>query len=203
MRVPLRGRKVRSTVSGADSFGEVAGQDQGSARDDSPLIEWIVDRPGLRLGLGDSVNYMGDADLVFSHLYGPLPPQLIGKPAIVNLFGNKKARGEEWCGAELHKVSKWATGLTNTIFVANLEPRALDLEDMIEDEFARGRGWFPLGLCERLLGEYAEPHMTVFDGFMGRGTVGKACIHAALELNFVGIDRDPARVVIAREYLGC
>lgn len=41
----------------------------------------------------------------------------------------------------------------------------------------------------------------VFDGFMGRGTVGK--VARELKLNFVGIDRDHGRIAIAREYLGC
>lgn len=169
------------------------------------MIEWIVDRPGLRLGLGDSVNYTGDADVVFSHLYGPLPPQLIGKPAIINLFGNKKAKGEEWCGAELHEVSKWAKDLTNTIYVANTSAPKIDLTDLVEDEFAPRRGWFPVELCTRMICAVGEGTMSVgdcvFDGFMGRGTVGMAC--KMIGIGFVGIDRDPARVVIARDYLGC
>jgi len=167
------------------------------------LIEWVVDRPGLRLGLGDSVNYTGDADLVFSHLYGPLPKQLIGKPAIINLFGNKREAAERWCGAELHEVSKWATGLTNTIYVANMPfVPTWDLRDVVEDEFAPGRGWFPEELCEAVL--TGQPALraggVVWDGFMGRGTVGR--VAQRLGNGFVGIDRDPDRLTIAREYLG-
>lgn len=166
----------------------------------------MVDHPGLRLGLGDSVNYTGDADLVFSHLYGPLPKQLIGKPAIINLYGNKKAIAEEWCGAELHEVSKWAKGLTNTVYVANVGPISkVDLTDLIEDEFAPRRGWFPLELCLRMfdavLRGTASSGDLVFDGFMGRGTVGRMC--QSVGVGFAGIDRDPERVQIAKEYLGC
>lgn len=164
----------------------------------------MVDQPGLRLGLGDSVNYTGDADLVFSHLYGPLPHQLVGKPAIVNVFGNKREAAERWCGAELHEVSKWGRGLTNTVYAANValaEP--CGLTDLEEDEFAPGRGWFPEALVNRLLCYVPFPkgEITVFDGFMGRGTVGKVARQRVM--SFVGIDRDPARVVIAKEYLGC
>jgi hypothetical protein len=158
----------------------------------------VVDRPGLRLGLGDSVNYTGDADLVFSHVYGPLPKQLIGKPAIINVYGNKKARAEEWCGTELYEVSKWAKGLTNTIYVANLSLPPIDLSCFVEDEFAPGRGWFPESLCQSIL-TWIDNKGTVFDGFMGRGTVGKVAMKYGL--SFVGIDRDPARVQIAKEYL--
>lgn len=162
----------------------------------------MVDQPGLRLGLGDSVNYEGDADLVFSHLYGPLPKQLIGKPAIINLYGNKKAKAEEWCGAELFEVSKWAKGLTNTIFVANMPiVPAHDLRGLIEDEFTPGRGWFPEELCEVML--TGSPALryggVVFDGFMGRGTVGR--VARRLGNQFVGIDRDPSRVEIAKDYI--
>lgn len=162
----------------------------------------MVSQPGLRLGLGDSVNYTGDADLVFSHLYGPLPKQLIGKPAIVNLYGNKKSRAEEWVGCELHEVGKWAKG-TNTIYVANLPPTEVIIEDLVEDEFAPGRGWFPEELVRRLMQEgfCRGEHETIFDGFMGRGTVGRWCM--TWGKTFVGIDRDPARVQTAREYLGC
>lgn len=161
----------------------------------------MVDQPGLRLGLGDSVNYTGDADLVFSHLYGPLPKQMIGKPAIVNLYGNKKAKAEEWCGAELFEVSKWAKGLTNTIYVANMPVPQHDLRNLVEDEFAPNRGWFPEELCEVLLtGSLALRYGgVVFDGFMGRGTVGRVARRLGNE--FVGIDRDPERVEIAKGYI--
>lgn len=152
------------------------------------------------MGLGDSVDYLGDADLVFSHLYGPLPPQLIGKPAIINVFGNKREKAEEWCGAALHEVSKWGNGLTNTIYVANRTVPNVDLSAFVEDEFEPGRGWFPEEMV-RLLFTWSQIFTddTVFDGFMGRGTVGKIALDVGFR--FVGIDRDPARVDIAREYL--
>jgi hypothetical protein len=137
---------------------------------------------------------------VFSHLYGPLPPQLIGKPAIINVYGNKQAKAAEWAGAELVEVSKWAKGLTNTIYVANMpEFPAHDLRELVEDEFEPGRGWFPEALCERLMTGISGG--TVFDGFMGRATVGKVALR--LGCSFVGIDINPERVSIAREYLGC
>lgn len=125
-------------------------------------------------------------------------------------MGNKKAKAEEWCGAELHEVSKWARGGTNTIYAANFPGgmHRFGLTDLVEDEFAPGRGWFPLALPEffinllKGISDYGfDRDLTVFDGFMGRGTVGKACRNHGQ--NFVGIDRNPARVAIAREYLGC
>lgn len=167
------------------------------------MIEWVVDQPGLRLGLGDSVDYDGDADLVFSHLYGPLPKQLIGKPAIVNVYGDRWAQAERWCGADLHEVSKWGHGLMNTIYVANMEAvPSFDLRDCAEDECAPGKGWFPEEMCLVLLTGHRSLRFggAVFDGFMGRGTVGRAALK--LGNTFVGIDRDPARVALAQQYLG-
>lgn len=181
-----------------------AGHGVGAEGDDRALIDWVVDQPGLRLGLGDSVNYAGDADLVFSHLYGPLPKQLIGKPAIVNVYGNKREAAERWCDAELHEMGKWGKGHTNTIYSANLPTLAAPIWNLVEEEFAPGRGWMPVELplfiLDTLRGCNAlENIRTVVDGFMGRATVGKACRVSGF--SFVGIDRDPVRVAIAREYL--
>lgn len=136
-----------------------------------------------------------------------MPKQFIGKPAIINVFGNKREAAQRWCGAQLHEVSKWAKGLTNTIYTANFvfeDDLRVVIERLVEDEFAPGRGWFPAELPDTLLIEFLRQRevasITVFDGFMGRGTVGKSCLD--LNCDFVGIDRDPERVAIAREYLG-
>jgi hypothetical protein len=97
-------------------------------------------------------------------------------------------------------VSKWGRGLTNAIYVCNLDPNYIYLTDLVEDEFASNRGWFPEELVERLLVGQVNPGDTIIDLFMGRGTVGK--VAQMLGIDFVGIDRDPARVQIARKYLG-
>jgi hypothetical protein len=201
MRVPFRGRGLSRKLRGSDRAAEVAGHGDG-AGSNSNKIEWVVDDSNIRLGLGDSVNYDGDADLVFSHVYGPLPPQLIGKPAIVNVYGNKKAKAEEWVGAELHELGKWATGHTNTVYVANMLPWECPIGDLIEEEFVPRKGWMPLALPLTILeGVRGHSVRTVFDGFMGRGTIGRAAVQ--MGLRFVGIDREPERVAMAREYLGC
>lgn len=170
------------------------------------MIEWVVDQPGLRLGCGDSAEYDGDADLVFSHLYGPLPKQLVGKPAIINVYGDRKAKAEEWCGAELHLMGQWGCGMANAVYSANLPSWQSPIYDLVEDEFAAGRGWFPEELPRtifetlRIWQHDFRSVRTVFDGFMGRGTVAK--VTRELGLNFVGVDRDPARVALAQQYLG-
>lgn len=155
----------------------------------------------------NATAYRGGADLVFTNPYAPLPPHLCGKPSIVSLFEGKGCRrelAEGWLGgAPLFEIGRWGSALANTVYVANLPPREVDLTDLVEDVHEPGRGWFPLALCERLLDLYSDhwrPGRRVWDGFMGRGTVGAAC--RARGLRFIGIDIDPERVRLARRYLG-
>lgn len=167
------------------------------------MIDWVVDRPELRLGCGDSAGFDGAADLVLSHLYGPLPPQLVGRPAVVNVVAGKEDAAARWAGRPLRRIGQWGQRLPNIVLTANLPEVGVDLSDLAEEEFRPGRGWFPLELPLRLLGaiRHLVPGGIVFDGFMGRGTVGKAALQ--LGYRFVGVDLDPARVALAREYVGC
>lgn len=150
---------------------------------------------------GDASLWQGKADLIFTHPYAMLPHCLRGVPAIINVHGDKKAKAEEWVGAQLHWIGNWGRQMQNAVYVAHLPLTMIDLSDLVEEEFAPGRGWFPLDLPLRLLGIYAPPTITVWDGFCGRGTVGKAC--QQLGLSYIGIDKNLERVELAREYLGC
>src|SRR5204863_9157240 len=103
----------------------------------------------------------------------------------------------------LAPIGAWGGAAPNVVYVANLPVRTLRLDDLVEDEFEPGRGWFPLALPERLLDLYADhlpARALVWDGFCGRATVGRAALSRGLR--YVGIDRDPARIVLARAYLG-
>lgn len=152
----------------------------------------------IKLSCGDASKSDADADLVFCHPYATLPPQLIGKPSIINLCGKKKQIAQEWVGTDLWEISKWGR-VPNTLYVANLPVEEIDLTDLIEDEIEPGNGFMPLELPLRVLRVYGRSGLTVWDGFMGRGTIGKAC--QMLGMNYVGIDIDPKRFEIAREYL--
>jgi len=147
----------------------------------------------------DASQWSGDADLIFTGPYAPLPECLRGKPAIISNFAHRKELCERHIGGELHEFGSGSNGLRSRIWVSNLPIIKIDLEDLIEEEFVPGRGWFPLDLPLRLLSVYGRKGMTIWDGFMGRGTVGKAC--QMLDMNFIGLDIDPDRVQIAREYL--
>lgn len=162
----------------------------------------------VTIGEGDASRWDGaGVDLIFTHPYGPLPRQLRGLPAIVNLYHNPKVRrsvlieiASGWLGSAITPLGHWGRGHRNTVYVANLPVVEVGIGDLVEDEFEPGRGWFPLELPLRLLGVYGRPGMTVWDGFMGRGTVGKAC--QELGLGYVGLDIRPERVALARDYLG-
>lgn len=154
----------------------------------------------LELIHGNATDFVGSADVVFCNPYAMLPKCLHGKPSIISLYEGKGPRreiAEEWIGgSRLRMVSYWGRGLKNTIYVANLDTVKVDLTDLVEDP----PGWFPLDLVRRMLDAYAwPPGTTVWDGFMGRGTVGRVC--AERGFNFIGMDFNNKRVEMARGYL--
>jgi len=154
------------------------------------------------LSVGDAAAWTGHADLVLTNPYGPLPACLHAVPAIVSNFAERKARCEAWIGGRpLLEVSAWGEGMRNRVWVAGLAVLDLDLTDLTEDHdgLDAAHGWFPLALPMRLLAAYGQPGWTVWDGFMGRGTTGRAALE--LGMTFVGIDRDPARVALATGYV--
>lgn len=155
----------------------------------------------VKLEQGDASAWVGEADMVLTNPYAPLPMAAVGLPMLITHFSNRKTRCEDYVNAELFEIGRWGNGLTHSVWVANTPAFKVEVSDLVEEEFEPGRGWFPPELPLRLLREYAVKGSTILDPFMGRGTVGKAC--QQLGLNFIGIDRDPARVEIAREYLGC
>lgn len=159
----------------------------------------------MTLICGDATAWNGPRpDLVFTHPYAPLPEAVRGVPAIVNLYEGRvrrQADAERWVSAPLVRFGSWGRGLHNTVYLAGLPIKDVDIGDLVEEEFAPGRGWMPLDLPLRLLRAYACSGITVWDGFCGRGTIGKAC--KMLNMNYVGIDVDPERIAIARKYLGC
>lgn len=159
----------------------------------------------IRLIHGDASAYTGPADFVFTHPYAMIPAHLQRLPMLVNLAlprgheAERIADAERWCGSRLTPLSDWAKDGWNTVFCANLPARTVGLTDLRAVE----EGWFPEELPRRLFALYADvipPGAVVWDGFMGRGTVGKVALE--LGYGFVGIDNRADRVAHAREYLG-
>ena len=50
-----------------------------------------------------------------------------------------------------------------------------------------------------LIEMYTSPGQTVWDGFMGRGTIGKMCIETGRK--YVGVEELPQHVGLALDYL--
>lgn len=98
-------------------------------------------------------------------------------------------------------IGRW--GERNFVYVENLPHREIELSHFVEDGGDRGCGFMPLELPLTLFELYADfikPGMTVWDGFMGRGTIGLAALMRGM--NYIGIDKDPRRVEIAKSYIG-
>src|SRR5512139_3196614 len=141
---------------------------------------------------GNATDWVGEADLVLTTPYAPLPNCLRGKPTIIVQKDRDwhKRNAENWTAADLTRIGGYNDV---AVYVANLPPIAFCFDGLKDGEF------FPLELPLTLLATYGRPGMAVWDGFMGRGTVGMAC--AMLDMNFIGIDIDPKRVEIAKRYL--
>jgi hypothetical protein len=119
-------------------------------------------------------------------------------------FADRLEAMQTFAGAKLTEIGRWHRG-TQAVWVANLDPVALDLEFLSAEEVKTGSGFWPLDLPVRLLETFAPrcgvtPGMTVWDGFAGRGTTGKAC--QLLGYRFVGVDISAERVTLAKRYLG-
>lgn len=154
-------------------------------------------------GMGE--NFAGPCDLVFTHLYGQLNTALKGKPMLLSGFAQRKSAYQMWSFAELSLVGTWGKKQDQAVWSANMPAFTVNIADLVEDEFAENRGWFPLELPRRLLAACVEPDkfssLIVADPFMGRGTIGKAVLERGG--SFIGVDRDKQRVKLASVYLGC
>lgn len=159
----------------------------------------------MTLTHGRAQDYTGTADLVFTHPYGPLPPQLRTVPAVINLHiprgqeRTRRAAAERWVGGRLDPIGRWAA---NVLFVARLPGGVLDLSDLEPARHYPGGGCFPEEMVARVLmfyGDLIPDGGLIWDGFMGRGTVGR--VARRMGYSFVGIDYRRDRYEFATEYL--
>jgi hypothetical protein len=145
------------------------------------------------LYVGRAEDFEGDADLILSNIYGPLPSHLRNKPMLIANFVKRHALCEEWCGVKLNLVSLWEDGRC-AVWAGNTKVKSVDLTSCRSEDI-----YFPLSLPLALLRKYGKKGMTVWDGFCGRGTVGKAC--QELGINFIGGDIDEQQIEISKKYL--
>lgn len=158
----------------------------------------VIAGDGVRVYHGKAEDWDGgeSIDLVFTNPYGPMPAALRDTPALYHQWVHRKPELERWVGrGDLELVGTWNDG-REAFWCANLPCIPVDVSEFRPEH----GGWYPLELVRRLLAVYGQPGMTIFDGFMGRGTVGK--VARELGMNYVGVEELAAHLGLAVEYLG-
>lgn len=167
-------------------------------------IECAYRVDGITIYHGEADDWAGDEtiDLVLTNPYGPMPhgrpTGLCQTPMILHQWEYRKHETERWAGipqGSLELIGRWNDN--RECFWG------VNLPDVIPVDVAAFKpepgGWYPLELPKRLLQTYATPGMTIWDGFMGRGTIAKAC--RELGLNYIGVEQLRAHVDLALDYL--
>lgn len=153
---------------------------------------------------GNAEDWPGEerVDLVLTNPYGPLPASLYGAPMIVHQWDYNRVLLQRWIGgAELELISLWNNG-REAFWAANMPPLQLDLTGFRPEP----GGWYPLEVPVRLLQAWWERDAdrsrkaTIWDGFMGRGTVAKAAL--SMRQHYVGVEQLGVHIEIAAKYLG-
>jgi hypothetical protein len=153
----------------------------------------------------DITIYQGDAqdwdarehiDIVITNPYGPLPLSLRHHPMVIHQWIHRKREAEQWCRNPLrHLISKW-NHEKEAFWSANMEQKILmHLDDYVPEQ----QGWYPLAMALQIVKVFGRPGMTIWDGFMGRGTIGRAAV--SLGMKYVGVEQLPHHITLAREYL--
>jgi hypothetical protein len=163
------------------------------------MIERVYSRDGITIYQGDADEWPGDEkiDLVLTNPYGPMPARLRETPMILHQWGYRKHEAERLAGipiGSLQLIGTWNSD-RESFWAANMEARAVDLQRF---KPVAG-GWYPEELPRILLRAFACKGWTIWDGFMGRGTVGKAA--RELGMKYVGVEQRQAHVDLALDYL--
>lgn len=160
----------------------------------------IVNRPDLRIYQGNADEWDSSipVDFIFTNPYGFMPRILSQTPALVHHWAHRKADAERWSHMQLsYPVGFWNEG--REVFWANrfvVPQTAVDIS-MFRPEPG---GWYPEDLVRTLLPHFVKAGQTVWDGFMGRGTVGKVCLE--MGINYIGIEQLEGHLALALDYLG-
>lgn len=162
------------------------------------MMRPVVSTESVTLYLGDAENWPGvePIDLVFTNPYGPLPLGLRDHPMVIHQWAHRKRQAEAWTRNRLtHVVGSW-NRKKEVFWSANIDQKiTVNIEEFVPEQ----PGWYPEEMAERLLKVFGRPGYTIWDGFMGRGTVGK--IARKLGMKYVGVEQLPEHLTLAREYL--
>jgi hypothetical protein len=150
----------------------------------------------VSLVLGKAEEWRGHecVDLVLTNPYGALPTSLRSTPMLIHQWVHRKSEAEAWCGNKLTLVGAW-NDEREAFWCANMPAIPVDLSDLRPEP----GGWYPPDLVRRLLAVYGQPGMTVWDGFMGRGTVGR--VAREMGMAYIGVEELPEHMRLAVEYL--
>lgn len=161
-------------------------------------MKLVVDNPDLRIYEGNAEDWPNNEpiDLVFTNPYGYLPASLQEHPMVIHQWFHRKHEAEEWCGNILeYEISRWNSD-REVFWAANIRQTVPINLSRYKPEPG---GWYPEELVESILEWYASPGQTVWDGFMGRGTIAKVC--RAMNIRYVGVEQLPQHIALAKSYL--
>lgn len=179
--------------------------------------ELVIQSPGLKIYHGHAETWPGaeTIDLVFTNPYGPLPRSLAGKPMIVHQWTRRLEELAAWCHTtpeKLRPLGTWNRGREG-FYTLNLEPFPVNIERFNPEP----GGWYPPWLVDEIFGQFwahrwydpekeeerrkADHKFTVWDGFMGRGTLARVMGARSHELRFVGVEELGRHIDVALEYL--
>lgn len=162
-------------------------------------MKLVVDTRDIQIYEGLAEQWRGDVgmvDFVFTNPYGYMPTTLRDHPMIIHQWIHRKGEAEKWCGNRLEfMVSSWNDD-REAFWSANIkQPFSINLRAYRPEP----GGWYPEGLVQSILEQYVRPGETVWDGFMGRGTIAKIC--RTLGVNYIGVEELPAHIAHAKAYL--
>lgn len=145
----------------------------------------------------------GERLLIVTDPQGPLPRWAVGRPALV-LATRRRDYAEiaRHCGVPVGFLRPYATynqGHETVYSIGDVGAKVaerMDLSRFVPDP----PGWYPYGFALDLLRPVITPRTVVWDGFMGRGTIGRAVL-ALGAARYIGNELNPATLALARDYL--
>ncbi len=177
----------------------------------------VIESPGVRIYHGRAEDWPGEekVDLVFTNPYGPLPASLARHPMIVHQWTHRLEELALWCHtstANLRPLGTWNRGREG-FYTINLEPFPVKIERFRPEP----GGWYDPWMVEEILGAFwmhrwydhekeeerrkAGHVFTIWDGFMGRGTLARVMRARSNDLRFVGVEELGRHIDLATEYL--
>lgn len=152
---------------------------------------------------GEAVDWPGaePIDLVLTNPYGPLPRSLEGKPMLLHQWAHRRSELASWaCVPEsaLQLVGSWNDD-RECFWALNMPPLGGKTLGAMRGFRPEPGGWYPLELPVLLLEMFGRAGDVVWDGFMGRGTVGLAAYLRGMR--YVGVEQLESHITLARDYL--